>query len=69
MSNYTWQFQRSLYDNKFQTPLKDGKIWIEEDRTEDGMVLQYYAKSNPKCLVQWDRELRSSALEGSIRSK
>ncbi len=28
----------NLYDNKFQTPLKDGKIWIEEDRTEDGIA-------------------------------
>ncbi|MEG4577117.1 hypothetical protein QUA56_31265, partial [Microcoleus sp. N3A4] len=30
----------------------------------------YCAKSNPKCVQQWDRELRSSAKAGqSARSK
>lgn len=44
-----WQGEERIKKNTIHVRLRDGKIWIEEDWTEDGVVTDFLQAALPLC--------------------
>ena len=43
-----WQGEERIKENTIPVQLRDGKIWIEEDWTEDGVVTDFLQAAVPR---------------------